>query len=198
MADPREHDPESFLDDPEAVEEEDLDEEVEITGSPSGAPSNDDAAPSAAVEAVIAERDEMRDRMMRALAEAENARKRAARDRDEASRYGGTKLARDLLPVHDNLKRAMEAAEGVAGSEAILEGLQLTLRSLEDTFEKHGVTVVAPAEGDVFDPEIHEAMFEAPVPGTVKGQVIQLVSEGFLLHDRLLRPAKVGVSSTPA
>ena len=198
MTDPREHDPESFLDDPEAVEEEDLDEEVEIGGAPSPGAPEDDEAPSAAVEAVIAERDEMRDRMMRALADAENARKRAARDRDEASRYGGTKLARDLLPVHDNLKRAMDAAEGVEGSEAILEGLQLTLRSLEDTFERHGVTVIAPAEGEPFDPAIHEAMFEAPVPGTTKGQIIQLVSEGFLLHDRLLRPAKVGVSSTPA
>ena len=144
---------------------------------------------------MIAERDEMRDRLMRALAEAENVRKRAARDRTEAEQYGGSRLARDLLPVYDNLRRALDAVG--EGNEAIAEGIELTLRELRSVFEKHGVRVVAPAIGDRFDPQIHQAMFEAPLPDTKAGEIIQVMAEGFMLHDRLLRPAQVGVSSRP-
>lgn len=144
-----------------------------------------------------AERDEMRDRFMRALADAENARKRADKDRREAEQYGGSKLARDLLPVYDNMKRAVEFAteEQKAVSAALIEGVELTMRELLSVFKKHGIEVVSPAVGDKFDPNQHEAMFEAPVPGTKAGDIIQVSAEGFFLHDRLLRPAQVGVSS---
>ncbi|MFE3835839.1 nucleotide exchange factor GrpE [Pseudogemmobacter sonorensis] len=154
----------------------------------------------AELEALKAERDEFRDKFMRALADAENSRKRADRDRREAEQYGGTRLARDLLPVYDNLKRALSAIpdESRAASEALIEGVELTLRELTNVMEKHGVRAVSPAVGDQFDPQNHEAMFEAPVPGTKAGQIIQVMTEGFILHDRLLRPAQVGVSSTPA
>lgn len=152
------------------------------------------------VEQLRAERDDMRDKFMRALADAENARKRSERDRREAEQYGGSKLARDMLPVFDNMKRAMDAVtdEQREGSKALIEGIELTMRSLLSIFEKHGIRLVSPEVGEKFDPEQHEAMFEAPLPGTKAGDVIQVMAEGFMLHDRLLRPAQVGVSSNPA
>ena len=151
------------------------------------------------LEALRAERDELRDKFMRVLADAENSRKRAERDRKEAEMYGGTRLARDLLPVYDNLNRALHAIpeDSRKASAALIEGVELTLRELTNVMGKHGITKVSPAAGDHFDPQLHEAMFEAPLPGTRAGQIIQVMAEGFLLHDRLLRPAQVGVSSTP-
>lgn len=151
------------------------------------------------VEQLRAERDDMRDRFMRALADAENSRKRGDRDRREAEQYGGSKLARDMLPVFDNMKRAMEAIsdDQREASKALIEGIELTMRELLNIFEKHGIRMVSPEVGDKFDPEYHQAMFEAPLPGTKAGDIIQVTAEGFMLHDRLLRPAQVGVSSTP-
>lgn len=186
MAEPKD---EEFLDDIEAAELEELaeaadeisDEELEI-------------------DALRAERDEFKDRFMRALADAENSRKRADRERREAEQYGGSKLARDMLSVYDNMKRAVEAAtaEEETVSSALIEGLELTMRELLNVFGKHGIQVITPEVGDRFDPQEHQAMFEAPVPGTKAGDIIQVSAEGFMLHDRLLRPAQVGVSSTPA
>lgn len=152
------------------------------------------------LEALRAERDEFRDKFMRVLADAENSRKRAERDRKEAEMYGGTRLARDLLPVYDNLNRAIQAIpeESRAASAALIEGVELTLRELTNVMTKHGITMISPAVGDQFDPQLHQAMFEAPLPGTKAGQIIQVATEGFLLHDRLLRPAQVGVSSNTA
>lgn len=149
------------------------------------------------IAALEAERDELRDKFMRALADAENSRKRSERDRREAENFGGSKLARDMLPVYDSMKRALEAVnEDLRGQAAgLIEGVELTMRELRNIFEKHGIRVIAPEVGEVFDPQIHEAMFEAPVPGTKAGQIIQVMAEGFMLHDRLLRPAHVGVSS---
>lgn len=149
------------------------------------------------IEVLRAERDELRDRFMRALADAENARKRGERDRREAEQYGGSRLARDLLPVYDNLNRALNTAtdEQKAAASALFEGVQLTLRELTNVMTRHGVKPITPKVGDMFDPQNHEAMFEAPVPGTKAGQIIQVMTEGFMLHDRLLRPAQVGVSS---
>ncbi|AMJ48632.1 MULTISPECIES: nucleotide exchange factor GrpE [Cereibacter] len=149
------------------------------------------------LETLRAERDELRDRFMRALADAENSRKRADRDRREAEQYGGTRLARDLLPVYDNLSRALEVAtdEQRAAAAALIEGVELTLRELRNVMNKHGVRPITPQVGDTFDPQQHQAMFEAPVPGTKAGQIIQVMTEGFMIHDRLLRPAQVGVSS---
>jgi molecular chaperone GrpE len=186
MAEPKN---EEFLDDIDTAEAEELaDEMFEI---------NDEALE---LEALRIERDEFRDRFIRALAEAENARKRSDKDRREAEQYGGSKLARDMLPVYDNMKRALETAtdEQREISGALLEGVELTMRELLNVFKKHGMELIAPEVGDRFDPQTHQAMFEAPVPGTKAGDIIQVAAEGFMLHDRLLRPAQVGVSSTPA
>lgn len=149
------------------------------------------------LDALRTERDELRDKFMRALADAENARKRADRDRREAEQYGSTRLARDLLPIYDNLRRAIDAVpeDQREQSAALLEGVELTLRELTNVMTKHGVRPISPAVGDIFDPQQHQAMFEAPLPGTRAGQIIQVMTEGFMLHDRLLRPAQVGVSS---
>ena len=155
--------------------------------------------PEDEIEELRADLEEMRNRFMRALADAENARKRGEKDRREAEKFGGTKLARDMLPVYDNLKRALEAAgedQNKVGA-ALLEGVELTMRELLNIFDRHGITLLSPKIGDKFDPDYHQAMFEAPMPGTNAGDIIQVMAEGFLLHDRLLRPAQVGVSSTP-
>lgn len=166
----------------------------------------DVTAPEAAVDplqaelaALRAERDELKDRFMRALAEAENIRKRGERDRREAEQYGGSKLARDLLPVFDAMKRAIEAIspEQREAHSALVEGIELTQRELLNVFKKHGIELVSPQPGEPFDPQFHQAMFEAPVPGTKAGDVLQVMVDGFTHHDRLLRPAQVGVSSTP-
>ncbi len=151
------------------------------------------------IEQLRAERDDFRDRFMRALADAENARKRADKERQEASNYGGSRLARDMLPVFDALQRALEAVteEQRAQAGPVLEGIELTQRELINVFARHGITSIVPQIGDRFDPQQHEAMFEAPLPGTKAGDIIQVMEHGFMIHDRLLRPAKVGVSSTP-
>ena len=121
-------------------------------------------------------------------------------DRREAENYGGSKLARDLLPIYDNLKRGLESAtdEQRAVASALIEGVELTMRELISVFKKHGIDPIVPEVGDRFDPKLHQAMFEAPLPGTRAGDIIQVAAEGFMIHDRLLRAAQVGVSSTPA
>ena len=186
MAEPTNND---FLDDIEDMEAEEFaDETEEIT---------DEALE---LDELRVERDDYKNRFVRALADAENARKRSDKDRREAENYGGSKLARDMLPVYDNMKRALDTITDeqreVAGP--LLEGIELTMRELLSVFKKHGIEVITPAVGDKFDPQVHQAMFEAPVPATVAGDIIQVAAEGFMLHDRLLRPAQVGVSSTPA
>lgn len=152
------------------------------------------------IEALRAERDMLRDRFMRALADAENARKRGERDRREAEQYGGSRLARDMLPVYDALRRALSAGAEVQSEtdKALLEGVELTMRELTNVFRKHGIEPIEPAVGDAFDPALHQAMFEAPLPNTRAGDIIQVMAVGFMIHERLLRPAQVGVSSTPA
>ena len=157
-------------------------------------PENDER-----LQALVAERDDLRDKFMRALADAENTRKRFERDRREAEQYGGSKLARDLLPVFDNMKRAVQSIsdDGREEHKAVIEGVELTMRELLNVFRKHGIEPISPQVGDRFDPQQHEAMFEAPLPGTKAGEIIQVEADGFMLHDRLLRPARVGVSSMP-
>lgn len=183
MADPKNEDYLDNIDD--VMAEEYADQEIEI--------SDEDIE----IDTLRAERDQFRDRFMRALADSENARKRADKDRREAENYGGSKLLRDLLPVYDNMKRALEAAteEQKAVSAALIEGVELTMRELVNVFGKHGIQQITPLVGDRFDPKEHEAMFEAPLAGTQAGSIIQVSTEGFMLHDRLLRPAQVGVSS---
>jgi len=179
---------EPFLDD---VEQAEAEEQSALTEEDAPESLEDE------LESLRAERDAFQDKFMRALADAENARKRAQKDRTEAENYGGSKLARDMLPVFDNLKRAVETVtdEQRQQSAALIEGVELTMRELVNVFSKHGIHVIDPQVGDKFDPKKHEAMFEAPVPGTKAGEIIQVSTQGFMLFDRILRPAQVGVSS---
>ena len=143
------------------------------------------------------ERDELNDKYLRALAEADNVRKRSDKARREADRYGGSRFIRDLLPVYDNLNRALSAASNKQSEDekSLIDGIELTLREFCNVFQKHGIEFIRPEVGDKFDPALHEAMFEAPVPDTKAGDIIEVSVDGVMLYDRLLRPAQVGVSS---
>ena len=151
------------------------------------------------IEEIVEDRDNLKDRLMRSLADLENLRKRSDRDRKDAELYGGTKLARDLLSVFDNLSRALDNIDDElrAKASALVEGLELTQRELLSVFSKHKIDQIEPVEGDRFNPKYHQAMFEAPVSGTEKGTIIQVMTKGFKIGDRLLRASQVGVSSNP-
>ncbi len=147
-----------------------------------------------ALESRIAELEEQK---LRLAAEVQNTVRRADRDKRDAETYGGTKLARDLLAVYDNL----EAAVGQASDElrereaAFFNGVDLTRKELVNAFAKHKIKIIQPEAGEKFDPNVHQAMFEAPVPGAAPGSVIQVMQAGFMIAERLLRPAMVGVAS---
>jgi molecular chaperone GrpE len=172
-----------FLDDPEEAA---VDEEITA-----------EAAEQDETSALRAEVADLKDRLLRALADAENIRKRGERDRRDAEVYGATRLARDLLSVHDNFDRALgNVSDAVrVAAPGLIEGIELTQRDLINAFEKHRIVKVSPKAGERFDPKLHQAMFEAPVPGTKAGDIIQVMNDGFMIGDRLLRPAQVGVSS---
>ena len=175
---------EAFLDDIEA----ELGDVEEISA---------EAADADEREALRAEAAELKDRLLRALADVENTRKRAERDRRDAELYGATRFARDLLSVYDNFERALGNVTDAVRETApgLIEGIELTQRDLVSAFEKHRILKVEPKPGDRFDPKLHQAMFEAPVPGTKAGDIIQVMGVGFTIGDRLLRPAQVGVSA---
>ena len=137
------------------------------------------------------------DKMMRALAETENMRKKFFKEKKDAEVFGGTKLARDLLSVIDNLDRALESIDKELreNNPALVEGLELTKRELLNTFSNHEIKEVKPEIGEKFDPKIHQAMFEAPSPNIEKGFIFQIMATGFTIGDRLLRAAQLGVSS---
>ena len=143
------------------------------------------------------ENKDLSDRMMRALAETENIRKKFFKEKKDAEVYGGTKLARDLLSVLDNLNRALESVDDQMKEKqnAFLEGIELTKKELLNTFSNHEINELAPMEGEKFDPKFHQAMFEGPHPNIEKGNIIQVMANGFIIGERLLRAAQVGVSS---
>ena len=172
-----------FLDDPEM---EIVDEE--ISGEEAEADEN------AVLRQEVAD---LKDRLLRSMAETENIRKRAERDRRDAEVYGSTRFARDLLSVHDNFSRALAnvSDEVRAVAPGLIEGIELTQKDLVGAFEKHRIHKIDPKIGDRFDPKLHQAMFEAPAPNTVAGDIIQVMNTGFTIGERLLRPAQVGVSS---
>lgn len=141
------------------------------------------------------EAEEYREQMLRLAAELENVRKRAARDVENARKYGFERLAQALLPVRDSLEAAL--AHGAdADAQTLLEGKQATLRLLDAALEQVGVTVLDP-QGEPFDPEHHEAMTTQPSETAEPNTVLTVVQKGYALNDRLLRPARVVVSRTP-
>jgi molecular chaperone GrpE len=150
-------------------------------------------------EAHAKELAEAKDRTLRTLAEMENLRKRTTREIADARAYGITAFARDVLDIADNLQRALDAVPAEAkanadpGLKALIEGVELTERSLLNTLEKNGVTKFDPT-GERFDPNFQQAMYEVPDPSVPAGTVVQVVQAGYKIGDRILRPALVGVS----
>lgn len=151
------------------------------------------------IAALEAEAASLKDQLLRALAEAENTRRRADRDRQEASKYGAVGLARDLLSVADNLRRALDAvpegarADGPGWAQDLVTGVELIEKDFLDAFARHGIEKLEPV-GQPFDHNFHQAMFELEDPEKPAGTVVQLMQPGYRLHDRLLRAAMVGVS----
>ncbi len=150
-------------------------------------------------EALAKEAAEARDKMLRTLAEMENLRKRTQREVADARTYGIAAFARDVLDIADNLQRALDAVPAEAreaadpGLKALIEGVEITERSLHKTLEKNGVQKLSPL-GEKFDPNIHQAMYEVPDASMPAGTVVQVVQDGYMISDRVLRPALVGVA----
>ncbi|MBN8960433.1 MAG: nucleotide exchange factor GrpE [Rhizobiales bacterium] len=151
------------------------------------------------VEALAREAAEARDKMLRTLAEMENLRKRTTREVADARTYGITGFARDVLEIADNLQRALDAVPAEAraaadpGLKSLMEGVELTERSLLNALEKNGVKKFDPA-GQKFDPNFQQAMFEVPDASVPAGTVVQVIQAGFMIGERVLRPALVGVA----
>jgi molecular chaperone GrpE len=158
----------------------------------------DDPEPGS-VELLTKEVAEARDKMLRTLAEMENLRQRTRREVADAKTYGITGFARDVLDIADNLQRALDAVPAEAraaadpGLKALIEGVELTERSLLNALEKNGVKKFDPA-GQKFDPNFQQAMYEVPDPSVPSGTVVQVVQAGYMIGERVLRPALVGVS----
>lgn len=151
------------------------------------------------LDALRAENNELRDRFLRLAAEMDNLRRRTERDVKDAKSYSVAGFARDMLAVSDNLRRALDAipaearASADAGLSALIEGVEMTERSMLSALERHGVRKIE-AEGQKFDPNFHQAMFEVPNPDVPNNTVVQVVQAGFVIGERVLRPAMVGVA----
>ena len=147
---------------------------------------------------MTAERDALKDQLLRALADTENMRRRSEREADTARKYGHTQFARDLVGAIDNLSRALASAPRDKSSldesvQSLLTGIELSWTEIQSAMEKHGVRQINPV-GEKFDYNFHQAMFEVPTNDQPPGMVLEVVQHGYALHDRLLRPAMVGVS----
>ena len=149
------------------------------------------------LEDLIKERDELKDKLMRSLAESENTRKRAFKDRQDAETYAVSRMSRDILSVFDNLQRALDLADDILDEKSLpmIEGLELTKKDLLEVFKRNKIEKIEPLSGDKFDPQLHQAMMEAPSKEIEKGCIIHVLSVGFLIGDRLLRASNVTVSS---
>jgi molecular chaperone GrpE len=154
------------------------------------------AAPASTVEELQRQLDEKQDRLLRALAEMDNMRRRLQRDREEYTRYASETLIRDLIPVLDNLDRALVAARASQEGAKVLEGVELIQRELLRVLAQHGVTRYS-AVGQPFDPARHEAAERVISPDHASGTVVAEVVPGYLLNGRLLRPARVAVAAAP-
>lgn len=141
----------------------------------------------------------LNDQLLRTLAELENTRRRAERDRGDALKFGAMSFARDMLSVADNMQRALKAAADLGADDlpdaakAMLEGVEATERDLQASLQRHKVMPINPM-GEKFDPNQHEAMFEAPGTGQAAGTIIEVIEIGYVMAERLLRPAKVGIA----
>jgi molecular chaperone GrpE len=169
---------------------------AEDAAAPPEAADRPAAEPQAEAAALAAE---FKDRLLRTLAEMENLRKRTEREVTDARLYGVSSFARDILGVADNMRRALDAvspelrSSAEAGVKALIDGVELTERELQKALEKNGVRQFSP-RGEKFDPNVHQAMYEVPNASVPAGSVVEVVQPGYMLGERVLRPALVGVS----
>ncbi len=156
----------------------------------------EDAGADDEIAALKAEVADLKDRLLRAVAETENVRRRAEKDKADASAYGVTNFARDMLNISDNLRRALDSMpEKVADDlKGFIDGVDMTERELLNILERHGIKKVNPEVGEAFDHKFHQAMFETPTTEHVPGSIMQVIAPGYVIKDRLLRPAMVGVA----
>lgn len=170
-----------------------------IEASADIAEGQDNQADFEAFMRLAKENEELKDRALRLAAEMENLRRRTQREVTDAKSYAVANFARDMLSVSDNMRRALDAipaeakASDDAGFKALIEGVEMTERDMLGALERHGVKRLAP-EGERFDPNFHQAMFEIPNPDVPNNTVLQVVQTGYVIGERVLRPAMVGVS----
>ena len=171
--------------------------QLESEAAAGGAP---ELVPAEQVTAALEAAAEFKDRLLRTLAEMENLRKRTEREVAEARLYGNAGFARDVLAVADNMHRALESIgpelRAQPDAKVLIEGVELTERELLKVLEKHGVKKFSP-EGEKFDPNVHQAMYELPTSELPPGHVAQVIQAGYMLGDRVLRPALVAVVKAP-
>ena len=190
-----------------AISDDDLQDVINNAASSDAGDANAAAAQTSNAEtgaqsdpltAMTAERDALKDQLLRALADTENMRRRSEREAETARKYGHTQFARDLVGAIDNLARALASAPEDKSSldesvQSLLTGIELSWTEIQSAIEKHGVRQINPL-GEKFDYNFHQAMFEVPTNDQPPGMVLEVVQHGYALHDRLLRPAMVGVS----
>lgn len=160
-------------------------------------PQQEDAGTASPLEEEL---NKVKDQLLRALADAENTRRRAVKEREDASKFAISNFAKDLLDVADNFARALDSVpDDLKGQDEridnLLTGIEATQQNMLKAFEKHGIQELDPLDKP-FDPNFHEVMFEAEMPDKPAGTVIQVIEVGYVIKDRLLRPARVGVAKT--
>jgi len=175
-------------------------DEAADDAAPQASTGTDPAAtPQERIATLEAEVAGLKDRLLRAVADAENTRRRADRDKQDASKYAVSSFARDVLSVGDNMRRAIDAVseadrQGVPEPiRNLIEGVEMTEREFLSVLDRHGVKPITPL-GEKFDANLHQAMFEVPDPAQPAGTVTEVVATGYTIGDRLLRPAMVGVA----
>lgn len=171
--------------------------EAEPEGEAEG---NAEPDPFEVLQALQAENADLKDKVLRAMSEAENTRRRAEREKQDAARYAAAGFGRDMVQVSDNLRRAIAALKpedrdaAPETVKALIDGVEVTERQLLAAFERHGIKEITPQAGDKFDAHLHEAMFEVPNSGQPAGTVVHVVEAGYMIGERLLRAARVGVA----
>ena len=198
---PREDDPETAQDAQDAAAENEAEvvaisegegEDAQVENFPNAETA---ASPLEAAEQQIAD---LKDQLLRAMAETQNLRRRSTREKEDATKYSIANFARDMLNVGDNMRRAIDAApegagEGEDAMASLVQGVEMTERELLATLERHGIKAIEPM-GEKFDHNLHQAMFEVPDAEKAPGTVVQVIQAGYVIGERLLRPSMVGVS----
>jgi molecular chaperone GrpE len=173
-------------------------QDLQDAGPEGAAAQTEEARIAALVETLARENAEAKDRLLRTLAEMENLRKRTEREVNDSRQYSIASFARDILAVADNMDRALQALDAELrenpAAKALLDGVELTERELLKVLEKHGVKKFEPVKGERFDPNLHQAMYEVPDPSQPAGTVAQVIQPGYMIGERMLRPALVAVA----